>query len=161
MPKPLLEGGTGTQSILQEMPEFLPDRLEAGTHNMPGIAGLLAGVRYVRERGEGNICRRERQLTLMTAELLRELPGVRVYAAPGLRDQTGVLSFTAEGWDCETLAEKLAEADIALRAGLHCSPLAHRTAGTLSAGTLRVSFSDFSTPQDVGRFFEEVKRLIS
>ena len=97
----------------------------------------------------------------LAAELLRELPGIRVYAAPGLRDQIGVLSFTVEGWDCETLAEKLAEADIALRAGLHCSPLAHRTAGTLSAGTLRVSFSDFSTPQDVGRFFEEVKRLIS
>lgn len=160
-PMPLMEGGTGTQSILQEMPDFLPDRLEAGTHNMPGIAGLLAGVRYVRERGVGNICLRERQLTLMAAELLRELPGVHVYAEPGLRDQTGVLSFTAEGWDCETLAEKLAEAGIALRAGLHCSPMAHRTAGTLSSGTLRVSFSDFSTPQDVGRFFEEVKRLIS
>ena len=160
-PKPLLEGGTGTQSLLQEMPDFLPDRLEAGTHNMPGIAGLLAGIRYVRERGERNICRRERQLALMAAELLRELPGIRVYAAPGLRDQIGVLSFTVEGWDCETLAEKLAEADIALRAGLHCSPLAHRTAGTLATGTLRVSFSDFSTPQDVGRFFEEVKRLIS
>ena len=160
-PKSLVEGGTGTQSLLQEMPDFLPDRLEAGTHNMPGIAGLLAGVRYVRERGVGNICLRERQLTLMAAELLRELPGVQVYAAAGLRDQTGVLSFTAEGWDCETLAEKLGEADIALRAGLHCAPLAHRTAGTLSSGTVRISFSDFSTPQDVGRFFEEVKRLIS
>lgn len=159
--KPLLEGGTGTLSLLQEMPDFLPDRLEAGTQNMPGIAGLLAGVRHIRERGEGNIFRKERQLALMAAELLGELPGVRVYAAPGLRDQAGVLSFTAEGWDCETLAEKLGEAGIALRAGLHCSPLAHRTAGTIASGTVRISFSDFSTPQDVGRFFEEVKRLLS
>ena len=158
---PLLEGGTGTLSLLQEMPDFLPDRLEAGTHNMPGIAGLLEGVRYVRERGEGHICRGERQLALLTAELLRTLPGVRVYTLPGLRNQIGVLSFTADRMGAEELAAALGEAGIAVRAGLHCAPLAHRSVGTQNTGTVRVSFSDFNTPEEIYRFFEEVKRLIS
>ncbi len=161
LPKTLLEGGTGTLSLLQEMPDFLPDRLEAGTHNVPGIAGLLEGVRYVRSRGVEAICRGERQLALLAAELLREIPGIRVYAAPGLKNQAGVLSFTAEGVDCEELAEKLGAAGVAVRGGLHCAPLAHRTAGTANTGTVRSSFSDFSTVEETGLFFEEVKRLIS
>ena len=126
-PCTLLEGGTGSLSIRQEMPDFLPDRLEAGTHNMPGIAGLLAGVRYVRKRGLEAICRRERQLTQMAAAELQVLPGITVYAQPDLHAQTGVLSFTAKGWEVEALGRALAESGIAVRAGLHCAPLAHRS----------------------------------
>ena len=92
----LLEGGTGSLSLQQAMPDFLPDRLEAGTHNMPGIAGLLAGVQFVRSQGLGAICRRERLLALLAADGLKKLPGVRVYAQPDLADQAGVVSFTAE-----------------------------------------------------------------
>ena len=160
-PTPLLEGGTGTLSMQQEMPEFLPDRLEAGTLNMPGIAGLLAGVRYVQERGTAQICRHERQLALLAAELLRDLPRTQVYAKPGLYSQAGVLSFTLEGHGTEETAAVLSERGISLRAGLHCAPLAHRTAGTLNTGTLRLSFSDFNTKEEVYSFFEELKRLLS
>jgi selenocysteine lyase/cysteine desulfurase len=145
----LLEGGTGSMSIRQEMPDFLPDRLEAGTLNMPGIAGLLAGVRFVRRRGEGAICQRERQLALLAADGLRRVPGCRVYAMPDLRSQTGVVSFTMEGRDVETIGEYLSERDVAVRAGLHCAPLAHRSAGTLDTGTVRLSFSDFNTAEEV------------
>ena len=74
-PAALLEGGTGSISIQQEMPDFLPDRLEAGTHNMPGIAGLLAGVRFVRRQGTEAICDQERRLTRRAAEGLRTTPG--------------------------------------------------------------------------------------
>ena len=158
--EPLLFGGTGSLSAVQEMPEFLPDRLEAGTHNVPGIAGLLAGVRYVRERGEARICRRERELALLAAELLRELPGVRVYAERGLRNQTGVLSFAVEGMDVGAVGAALAEQEIALRTGLHCAPLAHRSAGTWETGTVRLSFSDFNTAEEVFRLHEALKRLI-
>lgn len=161
MPRPLLEGGTGSLSIQQEMPDFLPDRLEAGTHNMPGIAGLLAGVRFVRRRGLENICRRERQLAQMAAEELRVLPGVRVYARPDLHAQAGVLSFTAEGREAEALGEALAERGIAVRTGLHCSPLAHRSAGTLESGTVRVSFSDFNTPEEVSSLVSAVWEILS
>lgn len=160
-PRTLLEGGTGSLSIQQEMPDFLPDRLEAGTHNMPGIAGLLAGVRYVRRQGMEGICRRERQLTQMAAEELRVLPGVTVYAQPDLHAQTGVLSFTAEGREVEALGQALGERGIAVRAGLHCAPLAHRSAGTLGSGTVRISFSDFNTPEEVSRMVSVVREILS
>ena len=160
-PRTLLEGGTGSLSIQQEMPEFLPDRLEAGTHNMPGIAGLLAGVRYVRRRGLEAICLRERQLAHMAAEELRGLSGVTVYARPGLHAQAGVLSFTAEGWETEALGQALAERGIAVRAGLHCAPLAHRSAGTLGSGTVRLSFSDFNTPEEVSCLVSAVREILA
>ena len=155
----LLEGGTGSLSIQQEMPDFLPDRLEAGTHNMPGIAGLLEGVRYVRRRGFAEICRRERQMALVMAEGLRELPGLRVLSAPGLRNQAAVLSLVPERQDVESLGQALAERGIAVRTGIHCAPLAHRTAGTLDTGTVRISFSDFNTPEEVFRTLRVLRRL--
>lgn len=160
IPRPLLEGGTGSRSIQQEMPDFLPDRLEAGTHNMPGIAGLLAGVRYVRERGLGEICRRERRLAQMAAAELRAMPGITVYARPDLHAQAGVVSFTAQGKDAESLAESLAEQRIAVRAGLHCAPWAHRSAGTLESGTVRVSFSDFNTREEVCCFLSSLEKIL-
>ena len=161
LPRTLLEGGTGSVSLQQEMPDFLPDRLEAGTHNMPGIAGLLAGVRYVRKRGLGDICGRERRMALVMSEGLRELQGLRVFAAPGLKNQAGVLSLVPEGQDVETLSQALAERGIAVRAGLHCAPMAHRTAGTLETGTVRLSFSDFNTPDEVFQCLEVFRNLLS
>ena len=154
--RPLLEGGTGSQSIQQQMPDFLPDRLEAGTLNMTGIAGLLAGVRYVRRGGLEKILEHEKHLTRLAVQGLETLPGLRVYASPGLRDQTGVLSFTMEGRDVEDLGEALAERGIAVRAGIHCAPYAHRTAGTLDTGTVRLSFSDFNTPEEVARLIRAI-----
>lgn len=156
----LLEGGTGSLSIQQEMPDFLPDRLEAGTHNMPGIAGLLAGVRYVRQRGLRDICLRERQLALLAAEGLRTLPGLRVFALPGLRDQAGVLSILPENREVEAVGEALADRGIAVRTGLHCAPLAHRSAGTLDTGTVRLSFSDFNTPEEVYRLLAVMEEIL-
>ncbi len=157
----LLEGGTGSMSIKQHMPDFLPDRLEAGTHNMPGIAGLLAGVRYVQERGEAAICRHERELAQMAVKDLQKLNGVQVFALPDLRAQTGVVSFRMEGRDAEDVGASLAAEDIAVRAGLHCAPLAHRSAGTLETGTVRVSVSDFNTPGEITHLIAAVKALIS
>ncbi len=158
--RPLLEGGTGSLSVQQEMPDFLPDRLEAGTHNVPGIAGLLAGVRYVRRRGLEKILDRERRLTRQMAGGLREIPGLRVYAAASPCRQAGVLSLTAEGMDAETLGSALAERGIAVRAGLHCAPLAHRTVGTLDTGTVRLSFSDLNTPEEVDRVISVLRVLL-
>lgn len=156
----LLEGGTGSLSIQQEMPDFLPDRLEAGTHNMPGIAGLLAGVRFVRRRGLSAICERERRLALLAAEGLRIVPGIRVFALPGLRDQAGVLSIVPEKKDVEAVGDALAERGIAVRTGLHCAPLAHRSAGTLDTGTIRLSFSDFNTPEEVYRCLTVLRDIL-
>ena len=155
----LLEGGTGSLSMQQEMPDFLPDRLEAGTHNMPGIAGLLAGVRSVRQLGPENICREERLLAHQAAEGLRRVPGLTVHALPDLAAQAGVLSVIPEQMDAEALGAALAERGIAVRAGLHCAPLAHRTAGTLNTGTVRLSFSHWNTREEVDRLLEAVGEI--
>ena len=149
---PLLYGGTGSLSKLQTMPDMLPDRLESGTHNMPGIAGLLEGIRYVQRTGVEKIAAHERRLTAQAVELLRNTEGIRLFWCDGFRHQTGVLSFIVEGIDCEEMGEAMASRGIALRAGLHCAPLAHRTAGTLKTGTIRFSPSAFNTPAQVMQF---------
>ena len=156
----LLEGGTGSLSMQQEMPVFLPDRLEAGTHNMPGIAGLLAGVRFVKQRGMANILDHERRLTLLAAEGIRMFPGAKVLAMPGLREQAGVLSFVPLKKDVEEVGTSLAEQGIAVRTGLHCAPFAHKSAGTLDTGTVRVSFSDFNTRSEVYRLLAVLHDLL-
>ena len=155
--KTVLEGGTGSASVQQEMPDFLPDRLEAGTHNMPGIAGLLAGVRYVRGRGLDKILDRERRLIRLAAQELEKIPGLRVYADPSGEHQTGVRSVSVEGQEAERLGTALSERGIAVRAGLHCAPLAHRSAGTLDTGTVRISVSDFNTPEEIIRLASAVR----
>ncbi|MDE6108605.1 MAG: aminotransferase class V-fold PLP-dependent enzyme [Oscillospiraceae bacterium] len=160
MPQPLMEGGTGSLSNLQGMPDFLPDRLEAGTHNVPGIAGLLEGIRYVRARGEAAILKRERLLTAQAVRRLSGLPGVTVYASSDPEIQTGVVSFRVEGKDCEEIGERLGQKNIAVRTGLHCAPFAHRSAGTLETGTVRVSFSDFNHPGEVGQLVSAVAQII-
>lgn len=157
---PLLQGGTGSDSINQDMPEFLPDRLEAGTHNITGVAGLLQGMRFVSAKGPETILRHERKLLARTVNALRRLPGVELYHDPFRRNQTGVVSFRLGQMDCETVAEWLGERGVAVRAGVHCAPLAHRTQGTLDTGTVRLSFSAFNTPKEVDRFAELLETLI-
>mgnify|MGYP000763589662 FL=1 len=142
------------------MPEDLPDRLEAGTHNMPGIAGLLEGLRFVEQQGVGRIAGHERHLTRHMAARLRDIPGAEVFYTPEDGAQTGVLSFRLDGWDCEALGEALAAQGAAVRAGLHCAPLAHRTAGTLETGTVRCSFSAFSTTAQVEHFARILRQIV-
>ena len=151
-PEPLLMGGTGSDSKRQEMPAFLPDRLEAGTHNICGIAGLLEGLRYLQRRGVARVAAHERELIRALGDGLERLPGLEVFRAADPEAQAGVLSFRASGRDCEELGGLLGERGAAVRAGLHCAPLAHRTAGTLETGTLRASVSDFNTGGEIRRF---------
>lgn len=141
---PLLQGGTGSESLRQEMPDFLPDRLEAGTHNVPGIAGLAAGIDFVRAQRTERILLHERQLLRRAGEGMRRIPRVSCFFARDEKRQAGVLSFTVSGMQPEQVAEQMASRGIALRAGLHCAPFAHRTAGTLPDGTVRMSLSAFN-----------------
>ena len=156
---PLFEGGTGSASIEQTMPDFLPDRLEAGTHNMPGIAGLEQGMRFVRHRG-GRIDRHERALVARASRRLRTMEGVTVYAAQDASAQAGVLSFTVGGMAPEEVTDALARRGVALRAGLHCAPYAHRTAGTLPNGTVRLSVSAFNSTEDVDGFLLALRGVL-
>lgn len=159
--KPLLEGGTGSASASLVMPEMLPDRLEAGTHNVPGIAGLLEGIRFVERYGAGKILRHERSLVNYLSQELSELSDVEMFCDPELRHQVGVMSFRIKSVDCEEIGEVLGDMNIAVRAGLHCAPLAHRTVGTFDSGTVRIGLSVFNQKADVEQFIKIMKRRFS
>ncbi len=133
--KPLLYGGTGSQSRSHEMPQDLPERLEPGTLNVPGAAGLAAGISIVERKGTDAIFRREHTQAEKLSRDLRDL-GFRVFAG---EHQAGTVSFQGKR-DCEEIAAYLGKRGIAVRAGLHCAPLAHESAGTIAQGTVRVSF---------------------
>lgn len=153
-PEPLLYGGTGTESIRREMPDDLPERLEAGTVNVPGIAGMEAGMAWLEAVGIDTVRCREARAAKRCAAALEEL-GLRVFFGP---HQLGTLSFLAPG-DCEEMGEKLAKRGVAVRAGLHCAPLAHESAGTLETGTVRVSFGPGNRPEDGDRFLEIIRGI--
>jgi selenocysteine lyase/cysteine desulfurase len=154
LPEPLLSGGTGSMSLEQTMPDFLPDRAEAGTLNVPGIAGLMAGIREVRKLGTEKILARQQRKTKRCAEALRAMSCV-VFTG---EDQGGTLSFLP-GTDCEEMAQRLAQKGVAVRAGLHCAPLAHESAGTLSGGTVRVSFGHDASDAQTAQFLQIMRKL--
>ena len=151
--QPLVCGGTGNVSRLQQMPADLPERGEAGTLNVPGIGGLLAGAELVQKIGINTIFQKEQTLVRLCAKQLSDL-GMRVFAG---QRQSGVISFVGKE-DCEEIAMYLSGRGIAVRAGFHCAPLAHESAGTLESGTVRVSFGPFSTADEVYRLANELRR---
>lgn len=158
--QPLMAGGTGSESRSQTMPEFLPDRLEAGTHNIPGIAGLMAGAEYVRAHGADNIGAHEHSLMRRMARQLEGVPGLEVFEASESGSQAGVLSIRHESIGCEELGAELGRRGVCVRAGLHCAPLAHETAGTLDTGTVRLSFSPFNTPREIDAAAQQLKAAV-
>lgn len=159
--EPLMYGGTGSDSALQSMPAYLPDRLEAGTHNITGIAGLLEGVKFVTRRTPAKILAHERRLSEILSARLRRIPGLAVYDTNCIECKAGVLSVGCGGLGCVNLAEALGKRGVAIRAGLHCAPTAHRTAGTFESGTARFSFSPFNTESEVRRAAEITSAAVS
>lgn len=158
--KPIMEGGTGSRSLDRDMPEELPDRLEAGTQNACGIAGLLEGIRFVINRGAENIGKYEKMLVELMAVNLRKIDNIKCYFANDKRLQGGVLSFVAENMECETVGRLLGQRGAAVRSGLHCAPLAHESAGTVDTGTVRISVSAFNKQEEIIRFVSVLKDVL-
>ncbi len=150
LPSPLVCGGTGSQSILPQMPYELPERFESGTVNTAGICGIAAGLGFVEMRGREAIYRHEMQLLQYAYDKLLECEGVMLYAdRPMMGRFAPVTSLNIEGVPSENVAEWLDAAGVAVRAGLHCAPLAHRRFGTLSNGTVRIAPSAFTKVEEM------------
>jgi selenocysteine lyase/cysteine desulfurase len=147
---PLLAGGTGGSSDQDQQPDGFPEGFEAGTHNLPGIAGLKAGIEFLTTTGVAAVAAREREQGRCLREQLAHLPGSRLYGPADSEKHLGLLSITVDGWDASALAFTLdREYAIAVRAGLHCAPRAHRTIGTHPDGTLRISPGWFTTVDEL------------
>ena len=156
---PWLAGGTGGDSMPLAMPDAMPDRLEAGTMNGPGLAGLLAGVEWLMERGVPAIHARESALKARLREGLGAIGGVRVHT-PAAPEGVGIVAFTVDGIDPSTMAARLdREHGVLCRAGLHCAPGAHGVLGTAETGAVRFSVGWATTEKDVDRAVHAVAAL--
>ena len=153
--RPLMYGGTGSHSTSLEQPREMPDALESGTLNAFGIAGLAEGVGFVSAEGTEAIREHEVELLERVLEGLERIQGLTVYGPRDARDRVGIVPLTFDRLSPVDAARMLEERyGIACRAGLHCSPAAHETIGTIESGALRVGFSYLNTPEEVDYLLE-------
>ena len=158
---PLVRGGTGSHSESEEMPEHLPDLLEAGTPNGAGIAGLGASCRWLAGPGVVAAAEHEGRLAQRLADGLRKLPDVTLHGWRDDAPRIGIVSFTVIGADNGELADLLdRQHGIMLRAGLHCAPAAHRRIGTFPDGTLRAGIGPFNTEDDVDALVAAIRAIV-
>ncbi len=160
--KPLKQGGTGSLSETLEHPSFMPDLLESGTHNTPGLAGLLAGVKYIKQEGIERINQDEQQLCKTLWDGLKAIPQVELYGPADIKRKTAVLSFNIKGMDCGEVSTWLEYYHgIISRSGLHCAPLAHQTIGTYETGACRLSPGYFNRAEEIDCVIRAVAELAS
>ncbi len=147
---PFIFGGTGSISVNLDMPDFYPDMLESGTINVVGAAGLMAGISYINRVGIDKIYDHEIKLSQKFYNQLYDAPNIQLYSGvPRRNSAVPTLSFSVKGKTCTEVSEILDDKNIAVRSGLHCAPLAHRLIGTGEMGTVRASFSNFNTTDQV------------
>ncbi len=149
IPNTLIEGGTGSFSNMLSQPEDMPDRFESGTVNLPGIMGISAGIDFVGSVGIKAIYSHEISLCKRLYNALSELSGLRIYSSFDTEENAPVFSFNIDGLKSMEVAEMLSKKGFATRAGLHCSPLAHQTLGTIDTGTVRISPSYFNNEREI------------
>ncbi len=156
--KPLLVGGTGTQSELLHQPVSRPERYESGTLNVPGLAGLAKGVEFILKTGVSAIEEKEHELMSRLIDGIREYDNITIWGPQTADNRAAVLSITIDGYEPQDISIYLDQIfDIAVRSGLHCAPYAHETLGTLDkGGTVRISPGYFTTPDEIEACIEAV-----
>lgn len=161
-PDTLIEGGTGSRSLLATQPDELPDRFESGTINVPAICGLLGGVRWIgRNGGVEVIAEREAARMRVLYEQLANTPRIRLYTPyPDLSKTVPLLTFNVSGRTGEETAQLLSDHGIAVRAGLHCAPSAHRRMGTTASGAVRICPSAFTTREDLEKVWKILTEIV-
>ncbi len=157
------QGGTGTRSEEDWQPAGMPDKYESGNLNVPGLAGLAAGIDFVESRGVAGIRRHEISLVERFLSGLVGVPGVKLYGPEAPSERVGVVSLRIEGYDPQEVAAVLdASYGIQVRPGLHCAPLIHKAIGSFSGGgTVRFSFSPFTTSNDIDAAIRGVRQIAS
>lgn len=154
------EGGTGSASLSLKQPEFLPDRLEAGTLNNSGIISIGSGIDFINRVGRDKIYRHEMMIASYIYDALNNNPSVVLYTlSPRLSVDMPIISFNIAGKSSEQVAADLASRGICVRGGYHCTPLAHTHFGTIDSGTVRVSLGYFNTEAECYKFVNVVKNL--
>ncbi len=158
--KQLKEGGTGSESSNMHQPDFYPDKLEAGTHNLPGIAGLNEGVKYILNNGTKLIYSHEKKLLEAFINEIKKIPKIKIYGPEDINLRCGVVTVNIEDIDSSELAYRLdTEYGIAVRPGLHCAPLAHKTIGTEKIGAVRFSVGPFNKMTDIKEAIKALKEI--
>ncbi len=153
LPETIIEGGTGTNSLELYQPSQLPERLESGTVNLPGIMGVSAGLDFVENKGLKRIYEGELHLIQKLYNRMKQLPQINLYTPePKLGSFAPLLSFNLTDTHSSKVANLLSDNDIAVRGGLHCSPLAHRQMGTENIGAVRVSVASFNKEAEIDKF---------
>ena len=155
----LLQGGTGSESSSMIHPNVRPDKFESGTINAPGVIGLGTGVKYIMDKGIDNIRRHEEEITKYFIEGVRNIGGIKIYGP--LTDRQGpVISLNIGNMDSSETTYALDDKyNIAVRPGLHCAPLAHKTIGTLDQGSVRFSFGLFNTHEEIDYAINALKEI--
>lgn len=158
--EPTFVGGTGSRSEVEDQPDFMPDRYEAGTPNTVGIAGLQAGVDFVLSKDVGEIKDKEEGLMKMFIDGVQKVPGMVLYGKMDVKNRTPVVSFNIEGMDPAAVALQLDERfKIMSRSGIHCAPSAHKTIGTYPEGAVRFSFSYFNTEEQIIKALDALNKI--
>jgi len=160
---PLRFGGTGTQSHEDHQPKTMPDKFEAGNHNVPGIVGLGAGVTFLLEQRVEALRNHHRELTSQLVNGLQAIEGIRVFGPITPYDRVGVVSVNVSGYDPREVASMLDSAyRIQIRAGIHCAPLMHRALGTVDqGGTARFSIGPFTTAEHIDLTVQAMNEIVS
>ena len=158
--RPLLRGGTGIHSYDRDQPKEYPARLEAGTLNSHGIAGLDAALDYLLQEGVAAIGARERALMQRFYDAVRSIPGVTVYGDFSQPERAAIVSLNIRDYDSSEVADVLfTNYGIATRPGAHCAPRMHQALGTTKQGAVRFSFSCFNTEQEIDAAAKAVREL--
>ena len=159
--RPLISGGTGSKSDTEEIPDILPDRLEAGTQNIGGLLALAHSFSY-RVENRKQLHEQERRVTELLFRGLESIEGIKIVGAPLDRPRTNVISITSDKMDIADISQLLLERyGIETRVGLHCSPSSHKALGTFPTGTLRFSPGPFTTAEEIEATVDAVKEIIN
>ncbi|HBQ64505.1 MAG TPA: cysteine desulfurase, partial [Clostridiales bacterium] len=159
--RPLLAGGTGSNSREMDQPISLPEGFESGTLNTPGLAGLSAGIDHLLSLGVYRIREHKQKMVRLLLDGLKRMKDrVDLLTPASARENSGIVAFNIKGMDSTEVADRLdQESGIAVRGGLHCAPMAHCVLGTLETGAVRVSFGTYNTGEDVLSLLDALRRI--